>query len=207
MVFGGDFMSLKHILDTASSQLDNFSKVEAGRRMSSTARSVPEVVQWSKPCLRWIELNWDATIDSGKQKMRIGIIARDHTGSILAAVCASRPHVTEPTTAEAIAVWKLVDVCLSLGYAKVVLEGNSLEVVKALQTEGPCWSRFGLMIKDAKILLNSLQEWRVSHVKQMRKKAAHILAKHGLTVDEDHLWSADFPSFIHDIALSDVASN
>jgi hypothetical protein len=115
--------------------------------------------------------------------------------------------MSQPTTAEAIVAWKLADVCLSLGFAKVVLEGDSLEVVKALQMEGPCWSRFGLMINDAKILLNSLQEWRVYHVKRMGNKAAHILAKHGLTVDEDQLWSSDFPSFIHDIALSDVMSN
>jgi hypothetical protein len=207
VVFGGDFMSPKHILKTASSQLDNFSKAEAGRRMSSTVRSIPEVVKWSKPSPGWIKLNWDAAIDSGKQKMRIGIIARDHMGSVLAVVCASRPHVTEPTTTEAIAAWKLADVCLSLGFAKVVLEGDSLEVVKALQTKGPCWSRFGLMINDVKILLNSLQEWRVCHIKQMGNKAAHILAKHGLTVDEDQFWSSDFPSFIHDIALFDVMSN
>jgi hypothetical protein len=88
-----------------------------------------------------------------------------------------------------------------------VLEGDSLKVVKALQTESPCWCKFGLMINDAKILLNSLQEWRVCHVKRMGNKVAHILAKHGLTVDKDHLWSADFPSFILDIALSNVVSN
>ena len=44
VVFGGDFMSPKNILETASSQLDNFSKAEVGRRMSSTVRPVPEVV-------------------------------------------------------------------------------------------------------------------------------------------------------------------
>jgi ribonuclease HI len=207
VVFGGDFMSPKHILEAASSQLENFSKAEAGRRMRSTVRPVPEVVQWNKPNPGWIKLNWDAAIDSGNQKMGIGIIARDHTGSVLAAVCASRPHVTEPTTAEAIAAWKLADICSSLGFARVVLEGDSLEVVKALQTEGPCWSRFGLLINDAKILLNSLQEWRVCHVKRMGNKAAHTLAQRGLTVDEDHLWSADFPSFVLDIALSDVVPN
>jgi hypothetical protein len=88
-----------------------------------------------------------------------------------------------------------------------VLEGDSLELVKAMQTEGPCWSRFGLMINDAKILLNNLQEWRVCHVQWMGNKAVHILTKHRLTVDENHLWSADFPSIILDIALSDVVSN
>jgi hypothetical protein len=65
VVFGGDFMSPKHILETASSQLENFSKAEAGRRMSSAVRFVPEVVKWIKPCPGWIKLNWDAAIDSG----------------------------------------------------------------------------------------------------------------------------------------------
>jgi hypothetical protein len=63
------------------------------------------------------------------------------------------------------------------------------------------------MINDAKILLNSLQEWRACHVKHMGNKVAHTLAQHGLTVDEDHLWSVDFPTFILDIALSDIVSN
>jgi hypothetical protein len=121
-----------YILETASSQLENFSKAEAGRRMGTIVCSVPEVVKWSKPNPGWIKLNWDAAIDSGKQKMGIGIIARDHTGSILFAVCASRPHVIEPTTAKVVAVWKLANVCSSLGLSKIVLEGDSLEVVKAL---------------------------------------------------------------------------
>jgi hypothetical protein len=37
--------------------------------------------------------------------------------------------------------------------------------------------------------------------------ATHKLAKHGLTVEEDHLWSTELPSFVRDIALSDVASD
>jgi hypothetical protein len=63
------------------------------------------------------------------------------------------------------------------------------------------------MINNAKILLNSFQEWRVCHVKRMGNKVAHTLAQRGLTVDEDHLWSADFPTFILDIALSNIVSN
>jgi hypothetical protein len=38
----------------------------------------------------------------------------------------------------------------------------------------------------------------------MWNMAAHKLAKHGLTVDEDHFWNADFPSFVYDVALSEV---
>lgn len=99
VVFGGEFPSPTHILETASSQLENFSKAEAGRRMGSSKSTAPVTMKWSKPSPGWIKLNWDAAIDTGKQKMGIGIIARDHTGTVLVAVCSSRPHVTDPTTA------------------------------------------------------------------------------------------------------------
>jgi hypothetical protein len=39
----------------------------------------------------------------------------------------------------------------------------------------------------------------------MGNMATQKLAKHGLTVDKDHLWNIDFPSFVHDIVSSDVA--
>lgn len=163
VVFGGAFMSPVHILEAAASQLENFSKVEKGRRMESPKKPAPSIVKWRKPSPGWIKLNWDAAIDIECQKMGIGIIARDHSGAVLAAVSASRPRVTDPTTAEAIAAWKMAEVCVTLGYSKVILEGDSLEVVNSMQVDGSCWSRYGTMINDAKVLLNSIQEWKFCH--------------------------------------------
>ena len=119
------------------------------------------------------------------QKMGIGIIASDHDGAVLVTVCASRPYVTDPTIVEAIATWKMVDVCISSGFPKVILEGDSLKVVNALQSDGCCWSRYGTIINDAKVLLNSLQEWQICHTKRIGNVAAHLLTKHRLIVDED----------------------
>jgi hypothetical protein len=135
--------------------------------------------------------------------MGIGIIARDHFGSVLAAVSASMPHVTDPTTAEAVATWKMAEVCVNLGYSRVILKGDSLEIVNSLQMDGSCWSRYGAMINDAKVLLNSIQEWKVCHAKRTANVAAHLLAKHGLTVEAECMWQSDFPAFLSDIVLVD----
>jgi hypothetical protein len=165
--------------------------------MESPKHPETGTTKWLKPSAGLVKLNWDATIDIGRQKMGIGIIVRDHTSSVLAVVSASRPHVTDLATAEAIATWKTTKVCTLMGFQKVILEGDSLEVVKALQGDGCCWSRFGTMINDAKIIFNNLQEWQVCHTKYMAKTPVHLLAKHGLTVFDDHLWQDDFPSCIH----------
>jgi hypothetical protein len=184
-------MSPVQILETAVSQLENFSKAEKGRRMESHKKPTPTTVKWRKPsfdrtwCVRgWIKFNWDATIDLERLRMGIGIIARDHSGTVLAAVSSlmlgitdpmgigiiARDHsgtvlaavsslmlgITNPTTTEAVATWKMAEACVSLGYSKVILEGDSLEIVNSLQKDGCCWSRYSTMINDAKVLLDSI---------------------------------------------------
>jgi hypothetical protein len=91
VVFGGKFMSLIQIIETAVSQLEGISKAEMGRRM--TSHKMPaQTTTWRKPRPRWTKWNWDAAIDVECQKMGIGIIACDHDRAVLVAVCASRPH-------------------------------------------------------------------------------------------------------------------
>ena len=206
VVFRGVFMSPAQILETAVSQLENYSKAEKGRRMESHKKPAPTIVKWRKPSPGWIKFNWDAAIDLECQRMGIGIIARDHTGTFLAAVSTSMPGVTDPTTAEAITSWKMAEACVTLGYSKVILEGDSIEIVNSMQSDGSCWSRYGTMINNTKVLLDSLQEWKVSHARRTANVAAHLLAKHGLTVDAECMWQFDFPVFLFDIVLVDKGS-
>ncbi|XP_059436112.1 uncharacterized protein LOC132169039 [Corylus avellana] len=155
--------------------------------MESPPRAEQSIKTWEKPPLGIVKLNWDAAIDVGRQKMGVGIIARDHAGNVLAVFCASRPLVIDPTVAEDIVAWKATDVCMLMGFSKVILEGDSIEVVKALKGDDWCWNRYGSLINDAKSTLNSLQDWHVCHTKRLANSTAHLLAKHRLTVSEDQL--------------------
>lgn len=127
VVYGGDLTSPTHIMETALSQLENYSKAEQGKPMTNTKPPMTDSEKWCKPQVGFIKLNWDAVIDIQRQQMGVGIIARDHTSAILAALSASRPHVTNPGRDLAIVAWKLAEVCTSMGLSKVVLEGDSLD--------------------------------------------------------------------------------
>jgi hypothetical protein len=59
----------------------------------------------------------------------------------------------------------------------VVLEGDSMEVVKALRDDDVCWNCYGHLIHDAKIQLRRLVEWKVLHVRRTANMKAHNLAK------------------------------
>jgi hypothetical protein len=43
-----------------------------------------------------------------------------------------------------------------MGFQNIIIEGDALEVVNALQ-KGYCWSEYRQLIEDAKVILNSLQ--------------------------------------------------
>jgi hypothetical protein len=41
------------------------------------------------------------------RRMGVGFIARNDGGVVVAAMCASRPYITDPDTAEAVVAWML----------------------------------------------------------------------------------------------------
>ncbi|XP_059462058.1 uncharacterized protein LOC132191056 [Corylus avellana] len=137
-------------------------------------------VKWKPPPQGIIKLNWDATVAIKERKMGVEVIARDYTGKVLATLSAPRPIVSDPTVAETIGAWMSVDLTSHLGFTRIYLEGDALEIVQALRMEGSCWSRYEHLINDAKILIQKFQFWEVDHVKREANEVAHILAKKAL---------------------------
>jgi hypothetical protein len=97
-------------------QVESFNEAEKGRGGHRSCAKSVGVQKWNKPPLVVVKLNWDAAVKMEEQKMGLGIIARDHTGQVLAVSVASRLYITDPTTAEALAAWKMAEVCVSMGF-------------------------------------------------------------------------------------------
>jgi hypothetical protein len=108
--------------------------------------------------------------------MGAGVIARDEIGMVVAAMSASRPSITDPATAEAIVAWMMADFYVKLGFRRVFVEGDSVEVVTALKRGGDCSERYGHFVDDARQLLSSLDQWHVQHVGQEANTVAHQIA-------------------------------
>ena len=63
--------------------------------------------------------------------MGAGVVARDENGQVVAAMSASRPCILDPATVEAIASWMMAELCCTIGLQRVLVEGDSVEVVTA----------------------------------------------------------------------------
>jgi ribonuclease HI len=136
--------------------------------------------------------------------MGIGVVGRDFCGTVYVAFVLSRKFIIDPTTAEVMAAWQMVEICVRLGFSEIILEGDSMEVVQALNQEDSSWGRYGFFINDAKILLQQVQHWKVSHVKRTANEVAHRLAKYALFFGEERLWCEEYPPCIHDIVTTEA---
>ena len=125
--------------------------------------------------------------------MGIGGVVRDHDGLPVLMFCSVKGNVSEPTMAEAYGVWKSVDIALQLGLRRIVFEGDSLAVVRALMKDEECWSLHGQVLNDARSKLQNVNEWEIQHVSRAANGDAHNLAKLALGLDQDRLRREDFP--------------
>lgn len=83
----------------------------------------------------------------------------------------------------------------------MIIEGDELEIVQALWRDAPCWNRYGQVIEDVRICLNSLHHWIASYTRRVANEAAHVLAKTVLHQSLDYVWHRSFPAFIQNIFI------
>ncbi|KAF5477039.1 hypothetical protein F2P56_003718 [Juglans regia] len=154
----------------------------------------PKNNRWIAPQLDVFKANWDAAIDKGNSRLGIGVIVRNSEGSVMASLCSSMDLILDPLLGEAVAARRASSFCVELGLQHIILEGDSLSVVKAIQHKEDSWSDTGLVIRDIKIMLT--RSWSVLHVHKEVNVIAHHLAKFALSCQEDCILIEDYPPCI-----------
>jgi ribonuclease HI len=104
-------------------------------------------VQWKPPPRDMIKVNWDAGTKAKEGHVRLGLIARDAQGTCLVARSMSMEILIDATMAEALAAANAIIFCKELGYTNVIFEGDAIQVIKAIEMDGPCMSNCGHMIE------------------------------------------------------------
>lgn len=146
-----------------------------------------------------IKINWDAALDGRKKLMWVGIVAKDLSGRIVAAMCAFLPYIRVSTTTEAIEAWRAVEFGCEFGFNSIELEGDVREVVLALKSVEVCEAAYGSIIMETHLLLESYQFWMVNHIRREGNMVAHRLAKFAVTHQCHHVWIDVCPSFVLEV--------
>jgi hypothetical protein len=79
-VFDGEFTSPDALVRTAYEQLEAYNQAELRLHRNDSIPTAPVNEVWQKPPIGSIKVNWDAAVDKARNRVGLGIIARDSNG-------------------------------------------------------------------------------------------------------------------------------
>ncbi|XVF29969.1 hypothetical protein REPUB_Repub16aG0017000 [Reevesia pubescens] len=159
---------------------------------------VPDEQQdkWKPPDAGLFKVNFDGAMTKNDSTGGIGVIVRDHTGQCMGALSVKVQLIASPFQVEAMAAIKALNFAHELGMTKIVLEGDSLTIIKKLQQSlEQDLSPVGNLIDEARQKMHAFRYCCSIHTKRQGNLAAHTLAQQGLRVDEEMYWVEDFPDY------------
>ena len=123
----------------------------------------PRLGRWILPDENLVKTNFDGTFLKEEGAAGIGVVIRNSTGQVLAALSEKIHAPASVTVLEMLAARRAAAFTRELGIERCILEGNSQIVVKALHDGDKTFSEFGHLLQDTLSHLNSLQNWSLSH--------------------------------------------
>lgn len=133
--------------------------------------------KWKKPDLGVLKLNVDAAVKLGDQSFSVGLVLRDHTGTLVHGKTSNKPMVTSVFEAEAVAVLEGLKWLLDLNQDNVVIESDSPLTVKALHSPLDNLWEVGFILDACRSIIDSRPGFSVSFVKRQANRVAHVVAK------------------------------
>ncbi|XP_035539355.1 uncharacterized protein LOC118343962 [Juglans regia] len=202
-IFENSFIHPCEVMQTAKKSQYEF-KAAQPKLLTPSQGMIAEDWHWKPPPPGVTKINWDAGLNEGQGRAGFGLVARDSQGNVIASKKFSRPSLFDPLLAEAQGALYAVDLAIDLGCSSIILEGDSLSIVKCLEQPVDRWDRVGMILNDTKSKLSGLVSWEVIFVKRAANVFAHQLAKAALSIPEELVAFVVSPDSLDVVTSDDV---
>ena len=122
--------------------------------------SIPSTVLsrdfWQPPPLSIYKLNFDAAIFSDLNYFGFGAIICNEGGKVMASMFVKGPYVNNNEEAEALACRKAIEFSIDASFTKLVIEGDNVNVTKAISSPIANHSLLGHVFEDIQCLVHGL---------------------------------------------------
>ncbi|XP_042972840.1 uncharacterized protein LOC122304646 [Carya illinoinensis] len=102
----------------------------------------------------------------------------------------------DPYLAEACATLHAILLGSNIGLRNIILEGDALNVVNAINGVGEHWGQAGIVIADIQEILNCFNAWSVAFSHRSTNQVAHVLARNALNIEGELIELEEIPSCI-----------
>ena len=128
----------------------------------------------------------------------------DHTGNVIAALSQKIGSTQSIEMAKALASRRAVIFARELSLFNVIIKGDCLRVLQALNCVGHCQIMFSHIINETKRLGGMLQKCQFQHVGREGNRLAHNLAIRAVLYVDIDVWVKDLPKDLDDIFQFDL---
>ena len=111
----------------------------------------------------------------------------------MAGMSVKGPEVKSSEEVEVSACRRAVEFSREVGFSRVIIEGDCLNVMRALSVSTENSSLLGHIYEDIKFNLRGMQVLSINWVKRGGNMVAHTLAKHARNLINDVFWIEDNP--------------
>ncbi|KAF5475513.1 hypothetical protein F2P56_007313 [Juglans regia] len=143
---------------------------------------------WQPPPSGQLKLNFDGAIFYQELKSGVGAVLRDDKGSMIMAMSRLEEGILLVEDVEAIAALRALQFISHLGISHLILEGDSLIVVEAIQSTSIVEFSYSPTIREIKLLLSQFQSYDILHVGRQGNGIAHKMARHARVVENTLQW-------------------
>nr|POF14822.1 hypothetical protein CFP56_62328 [Quercus suber] len=150
-------------------------------------------VTWTPPPSSPFKINVDGALSKLNSLVGIGVVIRDDMGQVVAVLCKRIHAPLGSLEVKAKAFEAGLQLVRDTGLQDIVLERDSLVIVRALCGLSYPTSSAASLILGMQLFSFEFHMVNVSHVRRQGNKPAHILAKYALSIDDSIVWIKEIP--------------
>ncbi|XP_057432151.1 uncharacterized protein LOC130724903 [Lotus japonicus] len=171
-------------------------------RDQASAPAVAFPARWRRPGPGIIKCNFDAFfLVDGPAGM--GMVARNSEGEVMAAACSYPLSIISPLLAEAVSMRWSMQLTIDLGFRRILLETDCLQLFKAWKAKEAGRSYLSSIISDCRFLVSAFDYVNLSFVRRTGNTVADFLARNAATY-AGFVWVEEVPDAALPFIISDV---
>ncbi|XP_057425675.1 uncharacterized protein LOC130719041 [Lotus japonicus] len=159
---------------------------------------------WTRPAADIVKVNVDASLGDD-MFVGLGLVARDEQGEILAAASSYPTVAASSTEAEALCLRWAMLLSSELGFRRVQIETDSLQLFHAWN-RGVGRSLLFSVVQDCKGLLNLFDYVALSFIRRQGNTCADFMARNASTLS-DVVWIEEGPPGLYGLLQADILAS
>ncbi|KAA3486789.1 reverse transcriptase [Gossypium australe] len=151
--------------------------------------------KWRHPPGQEIKINFDGAFDERSKSSASGVVVRNSSGRVLISRTTIHRGITSAFAAEAVACCQATQIALDMNIENIIIEGDSLSVIKKCKNINQDKSLIGPFIHDIHRLKLRGRRFEFEYIPRSANNLAHILAKETLRRKEESYMENGVPEY------------